>query len=349
MSSKIILKKSGVLGKIPQPTDLAFGEVAINYADGKLYFKNTSSNVQSISAGALGVDSASTIALINEYVDSAWITDRVGPIPAQGVDSASTIALINEYVDSAWITDRVGPIPTQGVDSSSTIALINEYVDSAWITDRVGPIPTQGVDSASTIALIDTYVNATYINALDVNAGKLDGQDGIYFLNYNNLINTPTILTTADVENIVSYTPAPPAGVDSDVTEGFVRDLVDSAFVSTLVNNNYIATLVDSAYVALRVGVLLDSAAVVDIVDSAYVSARATGSFGYSKIAVTGALTVEANQPADTLTLAAGANVTITTDINTDKITISAAPTAQGLDFGTFTQPAGFGLDLGTF
>ena len=328
MSSKIILKKSGVLGKIPQPTDLAFGEVAINYADGKLYFKNTSSNVQSISAGALGVDSASTIALINEYVDSAWITDRVGPIPAQGVDSASTIALINEYVDSAWITDRVGPIPTQGVDSASTISLIDTYVDSAYVQARI---------------------NKSYINSLDVNAGTLDGQDGIYFLNYNNLINTPTILTTADVENIVSYTPAPPAGVDSDATEGFVRDLVDSAFVSTLVNNNYIATLVDSAYVALRVGVLLDSAAVVDIVDSAYVSARATGSFGYSKIAVTGALTVEADQPADTLTLAAGANVTITTDINTDKITISAAPTAQGLDFGTFTQPAGFGLDLGTF
>jgi hypothetical protein len=264
MASKIILKKSSVLGKIPLSTDLEFGEVALNYADGKLYFKNTSNAVQSISAGALGVDSAATVAL----------------------------------------------------------------VDSAYVQARI---------------------NKAYINSLDVNAGTLDGQDGIYFLNYNNLINTPTILTTADVENIVSYTPAPPAGVDSDVTEGFVRDLVDSAFVSTLVNNNYIATLVDSAYVALRVGVLLDSAAVVDIVDSAYVSARATGSFGYSKIAVTGALTVEADQPADTLTLAAGANVTITTDIDTDKITISAAPTAQGLDFGTFTQPAGFGLDLGTF
>ena len=264
MSSKIILKKSSVLGKIPQPTDLEFGEVALNYADGKLYFKNTSNAVQSISAGALGVDSSATINL----------------------------------------------------------------VDSAYVQARI---------------------NKAYINSLDVNAGTLDGQDGVYFLNYNNLINKPTILTTSDVENIVSYTPAPPAGVDSGATEGFVRDLVDSAFVSTLVNNNYIATLVDSAYVALRVGVLLDSAAVVDIVDSAYVTARATGSFGYSKIAVTGALTVEADQPADTLTLAAGANVTITTDINTDKITISAAPTAQGLDFGTFTQPAGFGLDLGTF
>jgi hypothetical protein len=45
MTNKIILKKSNQAGKIPLGTDLDFGEVAINYADGKLYYKNTSGAV----------------------------------------------------------------------------------------------------------------------------------------------------------------------------------------------------------------------------------------------------------------------------------------------------------------
>lgn len=41
MSSKIILKKSSVASKIPNVTDLSYGELAINYTDGKLYFRKS--------------------------------------------------------------------------------------------------------------------------------------------------------------------------------------------------------------------------------------------------------------------------------------------------------------------
>ena len=37
--SQVILKKSSVAAKVPLVTDLAFGEVALNYQDGKLYYK----------------------------------------------------------------------------------------------------------------------------------------------------------------------------------------------------------------------------------------------------------------------------------------------------------------------
>jgi hypothetical protein len=39
MSNNIILKKSSVTSKVPLTTDLTFGELALNYADGKLYYK----------------------------------------------------------------------------------------------------------------------------------------------------------------------------------------------------------------------------------------------------------------------------------------------------------------------
>jgi hypothetical protein len=45
MANKIILKKSSVQGKTPLAQDLDYGELALNYADGKLYYKNTLTNI----------------------------------------------------------------------------------------------------------------------------------------------------------------------------------------------------------------------------------------------------------------------------------------------------------------
>lgn len=50
MSNKVLLKKSSVLGKAPIATDLDYGELALNYADGLLYFKNANNNIQSFAA-----------------------------------------------------------------------------------------------------------------------------------------------------------------------------------------------------------------------------------------------------------------------------------------------------------
>ena len=43
MSNKITLKKSSTAAKVPLTTDLAYGELALNYADGIIYYK-TSAN-----------------------------------------------------------------------------------------------------------------------------------------------------------------------------------------------------------------------------------------------------------------------------------------------------------------
>ena len=39
MANRVLLKKSNVVAKSPLTTDLEYGELALNYADGKLYFK----------------------------------------------------------------------------------------------------------------------------------------------------------------------------------------------------------------------------------------------------------------------------------------------------------------------
>ena len=50
--AKVLLKKSSVSSNAPGTGDLEYGEVAINYADGRLYYKNSSNeiNVETLKA-----------------------------------------------------------------------------------------------------------------------------------------------------------------------------------------------------------------------------------------------------------------------------------------------------------
>ena len=50
MAATIKLKKSSVPGKVPLPSDLAYGELAVNYTDGRLYFKDSANQVRSFNA-----------------------------------------------------------------------------------------------------------------------------------------------------------------------------------------------------------------------------------------------------------------------------------------------------------
>ena len=143
MTTSIKLKKSSVSGRVPSPGDLDYGELAINYADGILYFKNSTNVVGSISGNSIGVDSAATIAII----DSAYVQARQSAI---GVDSAATINL----VDSAYVQART----TAGTDSATVISLI----DSAYVQARTA---AGGNDSATTIAL--TALRPAYIAPFD--------------------------------------------------------------------------------------------------------------------------------------------------------------------------------------
>ena len=48
MATKLRLKKSSVVGKKPEASDLDYGELAINYQDGNLYYKNADNDIKSL-------------------------------------------------------------------------------------------------------------------------------------------------------------------------------------------------------------------------------------------------------------------------------------------------------------
>lgn len=74
MANKVLLKKSSTAAKVPATSDLDYGELAINYADGKLYFKNSSNVIQSFgSTTAVRVTSNT-----NAVAGKVYIADTSG-------------------------------------------------------------------------------------------------------------------------------------------------------------------------------------------------------------------------------------------------------------------------------
>jgi hypothetical protein len=75
MASKLILKKSSVLGKTPLVTDLEYGELALNYADGKLFYKTSSNSIANFSVGGGGGGGGGFALTANQFTGDGTQTD----------------------------------------------------------------------------------------------------------------------------------------------------------------------------------------------------------------------------------------------------------------------------------
>lgn len=73
MANKVLLKKSSVGAKVPLTTDLDYGELALNYADGKLYFKNSANAIKSFTIDDSVVTLTGTQTLTNKTLTSPTI------------------------------------------------------------------------------------------------------------------------------------------------------------------------------------------------------------------------------------------------------------------------------------
>jgi len=90
MSNKIILKKSSVAAKIPLVADLSYGELALNYTDGKLYYRSSTDEVQSItSAGGASV-TLSASAPIEPTPGALWWNTEFGTLKIYYADADSS-------------------------------------------------------------------------------------------------------------------------------------------------------------------------------------------------------------------------------------------------------------------
>lgn len=73
MANKIVLKKSSVQGKIPVTGDLDYGELALNYADGTMYYKTATNEIAAF--------------VSQDQVDASTEVDNVLYVAKSGNDS----------------------------------------------------------------------------------------------------------------------------------------------------------------------------------------------------------------------------------------------------------------------
>lgn len=194
------LKRSSVVGKIPDSSDLVYGELALNYADGKLYFKNSSNNIRSF------LDSGQIINLI----DSAYVQARQSATGGGGGASVTTSTTppgspsdgdlwfdendgtlsvyYNDGTSSQWVIVS-GPLGDRATVTTSTTPPVSANDGELWFDENDGtlsvyyndgtssqwvvvssPAPV-GLDSSDIITLIDSaYVQSRQITG--INTGK---------------------------------------------------------------------------------------------------------------------------------------------------------------------------------
>ena len=242
---KVLLKRSSVAGRIPDSSDLSYGELAINFADGKLYYKDDANNVKAF------VDSARVQAIANAVETTAQSQLDSSEVTAL-IDSAYVQVLVPEsylstIIDAAYVQARqdfaYGSLT--GAPNILDSADVTNIVDSAYIQLRQSAVGAAGVDSAGVVTIIDATVDSTYVATRQDKA-------------YSSLTGAPTI-PSFGTDYIDSA--AASAIIVADVTKSFVDALGTNADtldgfegVHYLQYSNLVgAPVIDSAYVRSKV------------------------------------------------------------------------------------------------
>jgi hypothetical protein len=132
MSNQVLLKKSSVVAKVPTSGDLSYGEVALNYADGKLYFKNSSNTVQPLGIAYTKVI-ANTTAKINQgYICNTGAGSFTITLPAS--PETGHYVIISD--DNAFGTNPLyvarNGNPIAGIAEDLTIDITGASVTLLW-------------------------------------------------------------------------------------------------------------------------------------------------------------------------------------------------------------------------
>lgn len=201
MSNTIKLKNSAVAAKAPLTSDLVYGEVALNYADGKIYYKRSDNTIQSISSSGGGVGST----LTGTVASWAVVNTFTGVLNPQEIffkpDGLKMFLLtatqLHQYtLSTAWDITTAGSLTT---------------LTTAWDVSNLGLFI-----SPDGTKLITSGNNAV------VNAGLsiVAGEDRAYYLT----LSTPWDITTATLVSSLRFS----LGGANPLATGGLPDLLQS-------------------------------------------------------------------------------------------------------------------------
>jgi hypothetical protein len=137
MTVKVIHKKSSVANKVPLTTDLEYGELALNYADGKLYYLNSAGVVQilnsSTGGGVASVSISNTPPILPAAGDLWWDTEY-GNLFIYYTDSNS----------SQWVSATIGSQGPAGPTGPTGLTGPTGPTGPTGLTGPTGPTGSTG-------------------------------------------------------------------------------------------------------------------------------------------------------------------------------------------------------------
>jgi hypothetical protein len=193
MANNILLKKSSVSSKVPTTSDLDYGELALNYADGALYYK-TSANaiarlnpIESIGFANVAVSGQSTVVAdtatgtLTLAAGNGAITlttnASTDTVTISHTDTSSVANLSSDNSAGVVLQDIAFTFDTYGHVQTATVAttdLDSRYLQSE--SDTLATVTTRGA----------TTTNAITVGGLTVNGdasitGDVSGVDSLTF------------------------------------------------------------------------------------------------------------------------------------------------------------------------
>ena len=249
MANKVLLKKSSVTSKVPLTTDLDYGELALNYADEKLYFKNASNAIKSFNATpstlTIGTGLSGT-----SYNGSSAVTVAIDSTVATltGSQTLTNKTLTSPIVSGGTINNAVIGGTTPAAITGSSVTSTGNLLSTYSSGDEGGEIflaKPQTNTSIVTGVRIDIYQNklrfwedggtnrGAYIDLTSAGSGVgsnllTGGGGGASSMNIAGDTGTDSISFSSETLTFVGGT-----GITSSVTANTVTMDIDST-VATL-------------------------------------------------------------------------------------------------------------------
>jgi len=100
MANKVLVKKSSTAAKVPLTTDLDYGELALNYTDGKLYYKTAGNAIDTYAS------ITATATLTNKSLTSPTMTG-IPTAPTAADNTVSTQVATTAFADTVALNKAV--------------------------------------------------------------------------------------------------------------------------------------------------------------------------------------------------------------------------------------------------
>lgn len=211
----IALKKSGTPSAIP--VDLANGELAINYADGKIFYKSAAGSIQEISGGgnSFGTVNANGVLIVSDTTG-----DVLTLVPGNGITIVGDS--INDSITISSVADVSLPYNTAN-------AAFDKANDAYNLANNVGPespasSQTFVANGAQTIFFLANNISHQNNTMVSVD-GLLQIPEIHYTISGNNLIFTTEPINKSNIEVRVFQTNASIFGVIDGNVSIYLSDL----------------------------------------------------------------------------------------------------------------------------